>query len=176
MRIFIVAFLMALVAGCTSGGWRVVEGEEFYIEFPGPPVDTATMVGDAAGARLYYEPQDGGLDSNAYYSLSTYMLSDSAEKMGDLLDDIMLKDAEIYAWSMGAILADSGKVVNNNGTVGREYQIFMNRNAGVITMRKYYRGKNLYTLVVITGNQFLGNSYIYRFLNSFKFKEAKKPK
>jgi hypothetical protein len=38
-------------------------------------------------------------------------------------------------------------------------------------MRKYAKGKHLYTLMVITGNEFLENSLIYRFLNSFKFKE-----
>lgn len=162
--------LMLLLSSCAGGGWRVVDAEEFTIEFPGQPLDTATMTGNASGAKLYYEPVQGGIDSNIYYAVSTYALPDSAELMGDLLDDILLKDAEIYAWSMGAIVVDSGKVVMSNQTEGREYKIFLASNAGVVTMRKFAKGKNLYTLIVVTGNEALDNTMIYRFLDSFKLK------
>lgn len=159
-----------LLAGCASGGWRVIDDEEFTIEFPGLPTDTATSVGDVAGAKLFYQPREGGIDSNVYYSVSVYALPDSGEIMGDMLDDLLLKDAEIYAWSIGAILVDSGKVVLSNGVEGREYKIFLAQNAGIVTMRKFVKGEHLYTLMVITGNYALNNTAIYRFLDSFKLK------
>jgi hypothetical protein len=159
-----------LIAGCASGGWRVVDGEEFTIEFPGPPIDTATATGDFAGAKLYYQPIREGIDSNIYYSISVYTLTDSASIMGDMLDDFLLKDAEIFAWSIDAILVDSGKVVMSNANEGREYKIFLAQNAGVVTMRKFVKGKHLYTLMVITGNYMLDNTDIYYFLDSFKLK------
>lgn len=159
-----------LLGSCATGGWRVVEGEEFTIEFPGQPSDTATAVGEFSGAKLFYQPVEGGLDSNIYYAVSMYTLPDSAEIMGEMLDEIMLKDAEIYAWSMGAFLADSGKVVKSNKYEGREYKVFLAQNAGVVTMRKFAKGKHLYTLLVITGNEALDNSMIYKFLDSFKLK------
>lgn len=162
--------MIVMMASCASGGWRVVEGEEFTIEFPGQPTDTATAVGEYAGVKLYYQPAELGIDSNVYYSLSTYTLHDSVGIMGDLLDEMLLKDAEIYAWSMGAFLADSGKVVKSNAYEGREYKIFLASNAGIVTMRKFVRGKRLYTLLVITGNEALENTQIYRFLDSFKMK------
>lgn len=166
----LLVLFMALFAGCSSGGWRVVDGEEFSVEFPGQPKDTATMSGEYSGAKLYYEPVEGGIDSNIYYAVSMYTLPDSAELMGDFLDEMLLKDAEIYAWSMGAFLADSGKVVNSNGTEGREYKIFLAQNAGIVTMRKYVKGKHLYTLLVVTGNDALDNRDIYRFMDSFRLK------
>lgn len=162
--------MMMMFAGCATGGWRVVEGDEFTIEFPGQPTDTATAVGDYSGAKLYYQPVEGGIDSNIYYAVSMYTLPDSGEVMGDQLDEMFLKDAEIYAWSMGAFLADSGKVVKSNTYEGREYKIFLASNAGIVTMRKFVKGKHLYTLVVITGNEALENKLIYKFLDSFKLK------
>lgn len=162
--------LLLVLGGCASGGWRVVEGEEFFVEFPGPPIDTATAVGDASGAKLYYIPVEGGIDSNVYYAVSVYSLDDSAEVMGEFLDDLMLKDAQIYAWSMGAILTDSGKVVKSGDYSGFEYTIFLAQNAGVLKMRKFAKGRHLYTLVVITGNETLENRDIYKFLDSFKLK------
>jgi hypothetical protein len=170
-KLFPLLFVIALFVACASGGWRVVSGDEFSVEFPGEPKDTATMEGDYSGAKLYFQPVEGGIDSNVYYSVSMYTLPDSAEQMGELLDEMLLKDAEIYAWAIGAIVTDSGKVVKSGNVEGREYKIFLARNAGVVTMRKYAKGKHLYTLMVITGNEFLENSLIYRFLNSFKFKE-----
>jgi hypothetical protein len=158
------------VVGCSSGGWRVVDGDEFSIEFPGIPIDTATMVGETAGARLYFIPVDGGLDSNAYYAVSFYTLPDSANLLGDQLDDVFLKDAEIYAWSMGAFLADSGKVVMSGTYEGREYTIGMAQNAGIIKMRKFAKGKHLYTLIVITQNAYMDNKDVFYFLDSFKLK------
>lgn len=167
--------VLLLFASCASGGWRVVDGEEFTVEFPGQPTDTATMVGDYSGVKLFYEPPEGGLDSNIYYALSTYTLPDSAESMGEMLEPMLLKDAEIYAWSMGAFLGDSGKVVKNGETEGHEYKIFLSQNAGVVTMRKYVKGKHMYTLIVITANDALDNTLIYHFLNSFRFKAASNP-
>jgi hypothetical protein len=156
--------------GCSAGGWRVVDGEEFTIEFPGIPIDTATAVDDAAGARLYFIPAEDGLDSNGYYAVSVYTLPDSASILGDQLDEMLMKDAEIYAWSMGAFLTDSGKVVMSGSVEGREYTIFMAQNAGVIKMRKFAKGKHLYTLIVITQNAHMDNRDVFRFLDSFKLK------
>jgi|GEM_PF-954547 hypothetical protein len=162
--------VVLIFAGCSGGGWRVVEGDEFTIEFPGIPVDTATSVGETSGARLYFIPVEESIDSNAYYSVSVYALPDSASILGDQLDDMFLKDAEIYAWSMGAIVVDSGNVVQSGAYEGREYTIFMARNAGVIKMRKFAKGKNLYTLIVITQNGYMDNDDVFRFMNSFKLK------
>lgn len=159
-----------LLASCASGGWRVVDGGEFTIEFPGPPIDTVTAVGDDAGVKLYFIPVEGSIDSNAYYAVSVYALDDSTEAMGDLLDAIMLKDAEVFAWSMGAFLADSGKVVTSGKYSGHEYTIFLAQNSGILKMRKFAKGKNIYTLAVITGNESLENKDIYKFLDSFKLK------
>jgi hypothetical protein len=168
-RLALLAMVLFLGA-CASGGWRVVEDDEFTIEFPGIPIDTATAVGDASGAKLYYIPPDAGLDSNAYYSVSVYTLPDSISVLGDELDDLLMKDAEIYAWSIGAFLTDSGAVVKSGAYEGREYTIFLSQNAGVVKMRKFPKGKNLYTLLVITQNAFMDNSDVFRFMNSFKLK------
>lgn len=161
---------LLFAVGCSTAGWRVFDGEEFTVEFPGIPIDTATAVGDAAGAKLYFIPAEGALDSNAYYAVSLYTLSDSISLLGDQLDDMLLKDAEIYAWSMGAFLTDSGSVVKSGNYEGREYTIFMAQNAGVIKMRKFAKGKHLYTLVVITQNAYMDNKDVFRFLDSFKLK------
>lgn len=167
----ILAFLIVVLFGaCASGGWRVVEGEEFTVEFPGEPKDTATMEGDYSGAKLYFQPTEHGIDSNVYYAVSMYTLTDSIELMGEMMDEMLLKDAEIYAWAIGAIVTDSGKVVKSGNVEGREYKIFLSQNAGVVTMRKFVKGKHLYTLLVITGNAYLDNSFIYRFLDSFKLR------
>lgn len=162
--------LALLFASCANGGWRVVEGDEFTIEFPGIPTDTATAYENAAGAKLFYQPKKGGIDSNIYYAVSMYTLADSAEVLGEELNAFLLKDAEIYAWSMGAFLVDSGKVVMSNSYEGREYKVFLAENAGIVTMRKFVKGKHLYTLIVITGNYALNNTSIRRFLDSFKLK------
>ena len=167
--LFVIA-LVACLVGCSDGSWRVVAGDEFSIEFPGIPIDTATAVGDAAGPRLYFIPVDGGLDSNAYYAVSFYTLADSVSLLGDQLDELLLKDAEIYAWSMGAFVTDSGRVVKSGEVEGREYTIFMAQNAGVIKMRKFAKGKRLYTLIVITQNAYMDNADVFYFLDSFKLK------
>jgi hypothetical protein len=159
-----------LLLGCSSGGWRVVDGGDFTIEFPGVPVDTATATSDVSGARLYFIPADGGLDSNAYYAVSVYALPDSIEQLGEQLGAILMKDAEIYAWSMGAFLTDSGSVVKSGTHEGREFTIFMSQNAGVIKMRKFAKGNQLYTLIVITQNAYMDNKDVFRFLDSFKLK------
>lgn len=169
-RIFFVIALVIFLGGCSGGGWRVVDGGEFTVEFPGIPIDTATAVDDAAGARLYFIPAEDGLDSNAYYSVSVYSLPDSISILGEHLDDVLMKDAEIYAWSMGAFLADSGRVVKSGSYEGREYTIFMAQNAGVIKMRKFAKGIHLYTLMVITQNAYIDNQDVFKFLDSFKLK------
>jgi hypothetical protein len=170
MRSVFIIVLIAFLAGCSGGGWRVVDGGEFTIEFPGIPIDTATAVDDTYGARLYFIPAEDGLDSNAYYSVSVYSLPDSASILGEHLDEVLMKDAEIYAWSMGAFLADSGKVVKSGNYEGREYTILMAQNAGVIKMRKFAKGIQLYTLMVITQNAYMDNQDVFRFLDSFKLK------
>lgn len=171
MRYFIaVIFSSLLLLSCGMGGWRVVDGGDFTIEFPGQPQDTATMEGDYHGAKLFFEPVTGGLDSNIYYSISVYALNDSVELLGDQLDDMLLKDAEIFAWGIGAMVTDSGKKVMSGKTEGYEYAIFLARNAGVATMRKFARGKKIYTLLVVTDNQHLNNASIRRFMDSFKLK------
>lgn len=169
LRLALLAMVLFLGA-CASGGWRVINDEEFTIEFPGIPLDTATAVADASGAKLYYIPAEQGLDSNAYYSVSVYTLPDSVALLGDELGDVLLKDAEIYAWSMGAFLTDSGSVVKSGNYEGREFTIFLDQNAGVVKMRKFPKGKNLYTLLVITQNAYMDNADVYRFMNSFKLK------
>lgn len=171
MKLRLVLFAMILLlSACASGGWRVIEDDEFTIEFPGIPADTATAVADASGAKLYYIPADEGLDSNAYYAVSVYALSDSIRLLPSQYDEILLKDAEIYAWSMGAFLTDSGRVVKSGNYEGREYTIFLAQNAGVVKMRKFVKGQHLYTLVVITQNAFIDNQDVFRFLDSFKLK------
>lgn len=169
-RIFAAIAFVVLLAGCAGGGWRVVDSGEFTIEFPGIPVDTVTAVGNTTGARMYFIPVDEGLDSNAYYAVSVYDLPDSAEILGEDIGAILMKDAEIYAWSMGAFLTDSGKVVQSGNYEGREYTIFLAQNAGVLKMRKFAKGKHLYTLIVITQNAYIDNRDVFYFLDSFKLK------
>lgn len=161
---------MLLLHSCGMGGWRVVDGAEFTVEFPGEPKDTATMQGKISGGKLFYEPVEGGLDSNLYYAVSFYTLPDSAKLLGEQLNDMLYTDAQIYAWGIGAILADSGKVVKSGITEGREYKVLLSQNAGVTTIRKFAYGKRLYTLTVITDNRNLDNSSIRRFMESFKLK------
>jgi hypothetical protein len=165
------ALFFLTVFFCSCGkDWKVYETSEFSIEFPGPPVDTATIAGKLAGGRTFYEPSPNGLDSNMYYAVSVYTLPDSISKLGSNLDDFFRTDANIYAWTIDGILADSGRVVKSGKVEGREYQVLLSHNSGVSTIRKFAYGKHLYTLLVITGNCYLNNSASRRFLDSFKLK------
>lgn len=162
-------FLPFLLASCADD-WKVYGTSEFSIEFPGPVKDTTTMVGNLAGSKVYYEPVSGSLDSNLYYSVSLYTLPDSVSVLGDDMDDIIQTDVKIYAWSIGGILADSGRVVKSGTYSGKEFKVFLPQQTGTATIRKFAKGKHLYTLLVVTDQMRLNNQAIERFLNSFKLK------
>lgn len=166
--IFIFALLLVSCGG--PGEWQVYNASEFTVEFPGPAKDTATIEGKIAGARTFYEPAEGSLDSNLYYSVSMYTLSDSIAKLGDQLDDFFRTDAQIYAWTIGGILTDSSRIVKSGKTEGREFKVVLAENVGVATIRKFAYNKRLYTLLVITENMRLENKAIGRFMDSFKLK------
>ena len=171
MRFLLPALLFScLLFSCGPGDWRIYSGADFTIEFPGLAKDTATMEGELAGAEVYFEPVSGGLDSNIYYAVSFYSLSDSISKLGDDLDNIFRDDVKIYAWTMGGVLSDSGRVVKSGKYEGREYKVFLAANAGTATVRKFAKGKKLYTLLVITDKMCLDNTKIERFMESFKLK------
>lgn len=159
-----------LVACGGPGDWQVYNAKEFTIEFPGPAKDTATIEGKLAGVKTFYEPVEGSLDSNLYYSVSMYTLSDSIAELGENLPDFFAADAQIFAWSVGGILSDSGRVVKSGKTEGREFKIVLAENVGVATIRKFAYNKHLYTLLVVTENMRLENTEIRRFMDSFKLK------
>ncbi|MBI3511142.1 MAG: hypothetical protein HY064_10800 [Bacteroidetes bacterium] len=158
-----------LLASCREE-WKIYDAKEFTIEFPGLAKDTATLNGDLAGLRTYYDPGPKSLDSNLYYAVSVYTLPDSADKLGNDLDEFFRADVKIYAYTMGGVLADSGRAVKSGKIEGREYKVFLTHQAGTVTIRKFARGKHLYTLLVITSEMCLDNSQIARFMDSFKLK------
>ncbi|HTL82552.1 MAG TPA: hypothetical protein VL651_12655 [Bacteroidia bacterium] len=166
----LVSFLTLLFSSCGQDEWKVYEAYEFNVEFPGHAKDTATMEGDLAGVTVFYEPVQGSLDSNLYYSVSYYTLSDSINKLGDDLDHFFKDDVKIYAWTIGGVLADSGRSVKSGKFEGKEYKVFLAQNAGTATIRKFAKGKHLYTLRVVTEKSCLNNSQIERFMESFKLK------
>lgn len=170
-RLLLAVLFVSLIVSCDGpGAWQVYGTKEFSIEFPGTPRDTATLEGNLAAARTFYEPAPGISDSNVYYSLSLYSLPDSIDMLGDKLDDFFRSDAQIYAWSIGGVLSEKDRVVKSGKTEGREYKVVLADNVGVATIRKFARNKHLYTLLVITENMRLNNSQIEKFMNSFTLK------
>ncbi|MDQ3110876.1 MAG: hypothetical protein M3R17_13365 [Bacteroidota bacterium] len=163
-------FLPLLFSSCTMGDWRVYETSEFSIEFPGIVNDTVTMEGKYAGSKSYYEPVPGSLDSNLYYSVSMYSLPDSLSADNDV-KGIFDLDANVYAWSIGGTLTDTGRVVSSGDVKGMEYKVTIAGNSGVSTIRKFIIGRHLYTLLVVTENKNLENHAIRKFMDSFKLKK-----
>lgn len=170
-KIFILPLLLFL-SSCNVGDWQVYETSEFTIEFPGLAKDTVTMEGNTAGSKSYFEPVEGSLDSNLYYSISMYSLPDSISIMKENLKELFDTDVKIYAWSIGGELADSGRVVKSGDVEGREYKVTIAGNRGITTVRKFATGKHLYTLLVVTDNMKLENGAISRFMDSFKLKKV----
>jgi len=165
-------FFLLLFSSCSIGDWKVYDTSEFSIEFPGAAKDTVTMDGSFAGARTYFEPVEGALDSNLYYAVSLYTLPDSLSVMGNEADDLMKNDVRIYAFGIGGVLADTGHVIKNGDLQGLEFKVFLEGNKGVATIRKFAVGKHLYTLLVVTENMKLNNAAIRRFMESFKLKKV----
>ncbi|CAN5910414.1 hypothetical protein BH11BAC7_BH11BAC7_00310 [soil metagenome] len=164
-------FLLLFLSSCGAGDWRVYETSEFSIEFPGVARDTATIEGMYAGSRSYYEPIQGSLDSNMYYSVSLYSLPDSISTLKDM-HRLFDTDVQIYAWSIGGDLTDTGRVVKSGVVEGKEYKVTIAGNRGISTVRKFAMGRHLYTLLVVTDNSKLENHAISRFMESFKLKTA----
>ncbi len=167
------AFFILLLSSCGFGDWRVYDTSEFSIEFPGIAKDTVTTVGNTSGARYYFEPVQGALDSNMYYAISMYSLPDSFNLIKENLDQLFKTDVQIYAWSIDGELSDSGRVVKSGDVEGREYKVTIAGNRGISTVRKFAIGKHLYTLLVVTENMKLNNSAIRKFMDSFKLKKVK---
>ncbi|HLG03916.1 MAG TPA: hypothetical protein VI731_10005 [Bacteroidia bacterium] len=163
-----VLFFLLLFVSCREK-WVVYAADEFTIEFPEAPGDTATISERTVNVKVFYEPETGSGDSNLYYSLSVYSLSDSIAILGDDLKDFFKKDVQIFAWSIGAGFEDTGRVVTSGKTQGREYTVVMADNT-VATVRKFAYGKNLYTLMVITGGCCYDNSQQRKYFESFKLK------
>jgi hypothetical protein len=164
-------FLLLLFSSC-GNDWQVYETSEFTIEFPGPVRDTVSMTGKFAGSKSYYEPIEGALDSNLYYSVSMYSLPDSIANMKDEIRGLFKMDATIYAWSIGGSLTDTGRVVKSGDVEGMEYKVTIAGNSGVSTLRKFAVGRHLYTLLVVTENGKLENHAIRKFMDSFKLKKV----
>jgi hypothetical protein len=173
---FLPLFILLLLASCGAGDWKVYETSEFSIEFPGVAHDTVTMVGNTPESESYYEPAANSLDSNMYYSVSLYSLPDSISTVKEDMFRLFATDVQIYAWSMGGTLVDTGHVVKSGDVEGREYQVIIAGNRGISTVRKFAIGKHLYTLRVVTENTKLRNHEIKYFMESFKLKPAPKKK
>lgn len=170
-KLFVFVCAIAFFSGCEGPGtWQVYESKEFSVEFPGPARDTATIENGLAGAKTFYEPVAGNLDSNMYYSVSMYTLTDSIVELGEQLDDLMRTDVQIYAWSIGGTFSDTGRVVTSGKTKGMEFKVVLADNVGVATIRKFPYNRHLYTLLVLTDNMRLNNTSIRRFMDSFKLK------
>lgn len=164
-------FFIFTLSSCDVGNWRVYDTPEFSIEFPGNVQDTVTMVDKTSGVRYYFEPLPDALDSNMYYSVAMYSLPDSIDLVKENLDRLFRTDVQIYAWSIGSELTDSGRVVKSGDVEGREYKVVIEGNRGVSTVRKFAIGKHLYTLLVVTENRKLNNTAIRKFMDSFKLKK-----
>ncbi|HET6990291.1 MAG TPA: hypothetical protein VFJ43_03160 [Bacteroidia bacterium] len=172
--IFVLLIFLTLLFSSCGTDWKVYETSEFSIEFPGIAKDTVIVEGNAASPRYYFEPIEGSLDSNMYYSISLYSLPDSVSLVKDELNRLYKTDVQIYAWSIGGELADSGRVVKSGNIEGREYKVVIAGNRGISTVRKFAVGKHLYTLLVVTENMKLNNKAIRKFLDSFKLKKETK--
>jgi hypothetical protein len=157
-------------ASCENGDWRIYEASEFTIEFPGDAHDTVTMESGLSGVKVYYEPVDGSLDSNQYYSVSMYSLPDSLLQNDTLSEKMLEMDVNIYAWSIGGNLTQTGKKVKSGKISGFEYKVNMEGNIGVVTIRKFLYGRHMYTLLVVTDNEHLNNTDAEHYFNSFLLK------
>jgi hypothetical protein len=164
-------FFLLLFSSC-GADWQVYETSEFSIEFPGIVRDTVTMEGAYAGSKSYYEPVEGALDSNVYYAVSMYSLPDSISIVKENMRELFEMDANIYAWSIGGSLTDTGRVVKSGDVEGMEYKVTIAGNSGVSTIRKFAVGRHLYTLLVVTENGKLENHAIRKFMDSFKLKKT----
>ena len=165
--------LPLLLFSCGGGDWRVYDTSEFSIEFPGPARDTVAMEGSYAESKSYFEPVPNSLDSNMYYAISMYSLPDSISLVKENMVRLFETDVQIYAWSIGGTMADTGIVVKSGDVEGREYKVIIAGNRGVSTVRKFAIGKHLYTLLVVTENTKLNNHAIKYFMESFKLKKKK---
>lgn len=166
----LLVFLPLLLVSCGSD-WRVYGTSEFSIEFPGPVRDTVTMEENCAVSKSYFEPSPNSLDSNLYYAISMYSLPDSVSLTKENQAQFFETDMQIYAWSIGGTLADTGIVVKSGDVEGKEYKVIIAGNRGVSTVRKFVLGKHLYTLLVVTENTRLNNHAIEYFMESFKLKK-----
>jgi hypothetical protein len=170
-KLLLPLFFLLLFSSCGSD-WKVYDTSEFSIEFPGAVRDTVTMEGAYAGSKSYYEPAKGTLDSNLYYSVSMYSLPDSISVVEENMRELFKMDANIYAWSIGGSLTDTGRVVKSGDVEGMEYKVTIAGNSGVSTLRKFAVGRHLYTLLVVTENGKLENHAIRKFMDSFKLKKV----
>ncbi len=166
-------FFIPLLTSCGAGDWKVYETSEFSVQFPGIARDTVSMEGEYAGSRSFYEPVPGSLDSNMYYAVSMYSLPDTISLVKENMKDLFETDVQVYAWSIGGTLTDTGRVVKSGEIVGREYKVIIAGNRGISTIRKFAIGKHLYTLLVVTENMKLENHEIRQFMESFKLKKGK---
>lgn len=166
----LLCFSFLLFASCGTGDWHVYKADEFTVEFPGLAKDTATMEGELAGAKAYFEPVEGSLDSNLYYAVSFYSLPDSISVLQEDLKNVFTGDVKIYAFTMNGTLSDSGRAVKSGNYEGMEYKVFLAHSAGTATVRKFAKGKRLYTLLVVTEQSCIDNTQIERFMESFKLK------
>lgn len=165
---------MFLLAACGNAGWNTYETDNWSIEFPGTPKDTATLEGDLSGVKVYFEPKENKLDSNVYYSVSNYTMKDSLNQLSSYYEKLFHGDVQVYAWGIGGILADSvGKPVKAGNTAGFEYRVIIGENAGLARIRKFASGRRVYTVLVLTENAYIINKQADRFLNSFVIKDAR---
>ena len=175
LKIFLIStFLIAFLSSCGFGDWKVYDTSEFSIEFPGVVRDTVTTFNNIAGVKYYFEPVQGALDSNMYYSVSMYSLPDSIGIVKENIVQLFKADVKNYANSIGGVLADSGRTVKSGDVEGREFKVTIAGNCGIVTVRKFALGKHLYTLLVVTENMKLNNHVIRKFMDSFKLKKYKK--
>jgi hypothetical protein len=170
-HLFFVAVFLVMTSAC-SDGWSELDGPEFFVRFPGPPRDTATMQGNLAGVRVFYEPGMESIDENLYYAVSVYSLPYDLTVLNNL-KEAMTADAKIYAWSMGGELAGEGKPVKSGTIDGYEYKVIMPSNTGTVTLRKFGLGHRMFTLIVITDNVHFDNPALKKFMDSFVLKVPK---
>ncbi len=169
--LFIPALFLLLLASCGHGGWVVFETDAWTAEFPAPPKDTATMEGNISGIKIYYEPPQGHLDSNVYYSVSQYTMNDTTSELAPHLEKLFRADVQVFAWGVGSGFVDTiVRPVKAGAGNGFEYRVTVGDNAGIARIRKFAWGKRIYTVMVLTENSRLINTQADRFLNSFKLK------
>ncbi|TND10442.1 MAG: hypothetical protein FD123_84 [Bacteroidetes bacterium] len=162
------AFLLSLAA-CGDDPWSRQGNKEFTAEFPGKAQDTATIEDNMATLRLFYQPTSAA-DPNAYYDVSVCTMPTVLDSFGVNLDDALLADAKVYAWSIDGEVIGKGTPVKSGKYNGYEYIIDMPQKIGRVVLRKFVSGKKMYTLKVITPAEQLGNEHVKHFLESFELK------